>query len=183
MRSTTRFPRWASSFVVLATSLACSSAPAVPDGAHAVVISVVDGDTFDAAFDVDGHRIEERIRLIGVDTPETKKPDSPVECFGIEAANRLAELLPPGTPIVVERDIESRDVYGRLLAHVRRHADGVSVNLTMLEEGLAVALVIEPNVAHSDIYDAAEHTARDFRRGLWSACGGGQTPLAGSVNP
>lgn len=183
MPSITNHPLAVLLLVSTAPITSCSSAPDIPAGAQAVVISVVDGDTLDAAFAVDGLRIEERIRLIGIDTPETKKPDSPVECFGVEATRRLGELLPPGTPIVVERDVESRDVYGRLLAHVKRHADGISVNLTMLAEGYAVTLVIEPNVANSTVYASAERTARDLRLGLWAECGGGHEPLAGSVTP
>lgn len=192
MESITKIPRATNSCVilavleilaVLAVLTSCSTAPDIPAGAQAVVISVVDGDTLDAAFAVDGHRIEERIRLIGIDTPETKKPDSPVECFGVEAAQRLAQLVPPGTAIMVERDVESRDVYGRLLAHVSRHDDGSSVNLRMLAEGYAVTLVIAPNVAHSSAYASAERAARRARLGLWAACGGGHVPLSGSVTP
>lgn len=167
----------------ISTLVACSSAPTVPDGAQAVVVSVVDGDTLDATFAIGRHRVEERIRLIGIDTPETKKPDAPVECFGAEATERLSELLPPGTPIVVERDAETRDVYGRLLAHVRRLDDGTLVNLVMLAEGFATTLVIAPNRANIDLYAAAEREARDLGRGLWASCTGGHQPLTGSVAP
>ena len=58
--------------------------------------------------------IDERIRLIGIDTPESVKPDSPVECFGSEASAHLATLLPAGSEVTVLGDVEARDDYGRL---------------------------------------------------------------------
>ncbi len=78
---------------------------------NAVVEYVIDGDTVDVI--IDGN--EERIRLIGIDTPETKKRDSPIECFGPEATAFTELLLPVGTPVRIERDIVNRDDYGRLL--------------------------------------------------------------------
>ncbi|MFN5604060.1 MAG: thermonuclease family protein, partial [Actinomycetes bacterium] len=95
----------------------CGSPDAeLPPDANAVVERVVDGDTIDVTIDGRG----DTVRLIGIDTPETKKPDTPVECYGPEASARLAELLPPGTPVRLERDIDSRDKFGRLLAYVHR---------------------------------------------------------------
>ena len=71
--------------------------------ANATVVRVVDGDTIDVT--VDG--TEERVRLIGIDTPETVKPNTPVECFGPEASAHTKELLPAGTPVYLERDARS----------------------------------------------------------------------------
>lgn len=127
---------------------------------------VVDGDTIVAA--VGG--TEERVRLIGIDTPESVDPRQPVECFGKAASARLAELLPAGAPLRLERDAEERDRYGRLLAYVHRLPDDLFVNLAMVRDGYANTLTIAPNVAHVDDFRSAEAEARSEGRGLWSAC-------------
>jgi len=120
------------------------SAPLVP-GANAVVVRNVDGDTIRAKV---GGR-EERVRFIGIDTPETHDPRKPVQCFGREAADRTAHLLPPGTPLRLVRDVEERDRYGRLLAYVYRARDALFVNLVLARDGYAVALTYPPTAAHT----------------------------------
>lgn len=132
-----------------------------------VVVRVVDGDTLVVAVPGTG---DEKVRLIGIDTPESVDPRRPVECFGKEASSRLAELLPEGTEVRLERDVEGRDRYGRLLAYVYRAGDGTFVNLAMAEEGFAQPLSIPPNVAYAARFTAAAAAARDAGRGLWSAC-------------
>jgi micrococcal nuclease len=117
-----------------------------------------------------GH--EERVRLLGIDTPETHKPDAPVECFGPEAADRLGSLLPAGTVVRLVRDIEARDRYDRLLAYVYRDRDGLFVDLAMVADGYAGTLTISPNVAHRAELDRAAADARSAQRGLWHTCGG-----------
>ena len=89
-------------------------------------------------------RAVERVRLLGVDTPETVKPDTPVECFGPEASARTKELLPPGTAVRVQRDTEARDRYDRLLVYLWRGDDGLFVNQTIVAGGFARTLSIEP---------------------------------------
>jgi micrococcal nuclease len=131
-----------------------------------VVVRVVDGDTLVAR--LAGQ--EEDVRLIGIDTPETVKPNAPVDCFGPEASRRTKELLPPGTPIRLERDVEGRDHYGRLLAYVYRVDDATFVNLALAEEGLARPLSIAPNTAYASRFAAATATARREGKGLWGAC-------------
>src|SRR5205085_3089746 len=103
----------------------CDRAGARPDRAGAATVArVVDGDTIVVHL---GGRTE-TVRLLGIDTPETVDPRKPVQCFGTEASHRTKELLPPGTGVRLERDVEARDIYGRLLAYVRRD-DGTFVNL------------------------------------------------------
>lgn len=155
---------------VIASLAACSSAPEFPDGANGEVVGLVDGDTLDVVFDVDGRAVVERIRLIGIDTPETKKPGTPIECFGPEASQRLAELLPIGTFVDVVRDIESRDDYDRLLAYVYRAEDRILVNEILVREGFARTLFIPPNTGLETEIRRAERSARTEGRGLWSAC-------------
>lgn len=133
----------------------------------ATVTSVVDGDTIHARIG----RSDETVRLIGIDTPETHKPGTAVECFGKESTAALGRLLPKGTRVILERDVEARDRYGRLLAYVYRTEDRVLVNVEMARTGFAAAYTYPPNVAHTDEIVAAAAEARDAGRGLWSACG------------
>ena len=136
------------------------------------VVRVVDGDTIVVRLGT----VDERIRLIGIDTPETVDPRTPVECFGKEASDHLAGLLPPGTPVRLERDVEARDRFDRLLAYVYRVDDGTFVNLALAEDGYADVATFPPNVAHVDEFVAAVARARGEGRGLWSACGGPDEP-------
>jgi micrococcal nuclease len=135
---------------------------------NAAMIGVVDGDTIDVA--IDGHR--ERVRLIGIDTPETKKPDTPVQCYGPEATNFTTSLLPADTPLHLERDIVARDDYGRMLAYVYLATDGTFVNLTIIRKGFARPLTIPPNSAHADEFVAEARAAEADDIGLWGACTG-----------
>ncbi|MDQ2648270.1 MAG: thermonuclease family protein [Actinomycetota bacterium] len=144
----------------------------LPPG-EAVVDHPVDGDTI--VVRIDGAR--ESVRLIGIDTPESVARERPVECFGVEAKHRTAELLPAGTRVRLERDIEARDQYGRLLAYVHRVEDGVFVNLLLVEEGYAEAFPYRPNTAHQADFDRAEADARAGQRGLWPVCGGTDVPV------
>lgn len=140
--------------------------------AQSSVVRVVDGDTIVVRLD----GVDERVRLIGIDTPETVDPRTPVECFGKEASNRLTSLLPEGTPVRLVRDVEARDRFDRLLAYVYRADDGTFVNLAMAEDGYADVATFPPNVAHAEELLAAVARARSEGRGLWSACGGTDTP-------
>lgn len=164
------------SVVVLVVLAGCSVAPrgdapqATANQEYAVnatVIRVVDGDTVD--FDIGGTK--ERVRLIGIDTPETKKPDTPVQCYGPEASAFTESLLPEGTPVHLERDVEARDKYNRLLAYVYL-ADGTFVNLAIVRGGYAHLLTIPPNVTHADDFVAAARAAEAENAGLWGGCTG-----------
>ena len=140
----------------------------------AVVDAVVDGDTLAVRL---GER-RERVRLLGIDTPESVKPDTPVECYAKEAAARLRALLPAGTQVRLVRDVEERDRYRRLLAYVYRQPDGLFVNLDMVRGGYAQLLTYPPNVAHTDELRRAVADARRAGRGLWGSC-----PSAASLRP
>ncbi|MEI7546987.1 MAG: thermonuclease family protein [Actinomycetota bacterium] len=163
--------KWACVTILL---VACTGAPAAHDpdtttavAANATLIKVVDGDTIDVR--VDGTK--ERVRLIGIDTPETKKPNTPIQCFGPEASAFTASLLPKGTALHLERDVEARDPYDRLLAYVYL-TDGTFVNLQIVRQGYAHVLTIPPNVAHVDEFVQAAGDARAADAGLWSRCSG-----------
>ena len=134
---------------MLAVSRGCGSGgdsaePSGPVSAH--VTHVVDGDTIDVRMP-DGE--EESVRYIGIDTPETVKPDTPVQCGGPEA-HAVNERLVGGRTVTLRFDAERRDVYGRLLAYVylpRAGSGGhaLFVNAELVRRGLARTLTIPPN--------------------------------------
>jgi micrococcal nuclease len=141
------------------------SNPRLPAGEDVEVERVVDGDTLKLS---DGRRV----RLIGIDTPETVDPRRPVECLGAEALAHTSELLPPGTAVRLEYDVEHLDRYERTLAYVYRLDDGLFVNLDLLTEGYAEQFTVPPNVARAEELSRAVATARNAGKGLWSGvCG------------
>lgn len=169
---------WTVLLAVAVTATAACSAPSAPAlvaipgrsdrGLPATVNHVVDGDTVDLQFS-DG--TSDRGRLLGIDTPETVKPNAPVDCFGPEASARTKELLPAGTAVVIQRDEEARDRYGRLLVYIWRRSDGLFVNSSLVVEGYARTLAIDPNNVHRSDLSADAAAARANGAGLWGACG------------
>ena len=129
------------------------------------VTKIVDGDTIHVR--IGGRR--EKIRYIGVDTPETHKPGTPVQCYGRAASAFNARLL-AGRRVELRTDAETRDRYGRLLAYVYRRPDGLFVNAELVRRGFATILTIPPNVAHADEFLRLQRAARQAGRGLWGAC-------------
>jgi micrococcal nuclease len=129
------------------------------------VVRVVDGDTIRVRV---GGR-EERVRYIGIDTPESARQGTPVECFARRAAAENARLV-DGRRVRLEPDAEARDRYGRLLAYVVRVEDARMVNESLVRGGYAVPLTIPPNDRYAERFEHAAQEARDGRRGLWGAC-------------
>lgn len=144
------------------------AAPTAPPALtiNATVVHIVDGDTIDVV--IDGRR--ERVRLIGIDTPETKKPNTPVQCFGPEATAFTTSLLPVDAPLHLERDAVARDDFGRMLAYVYLAADATFVNLEIVRQGYARPLRIAPNVAHAGEFAEAARLAEAGNIGLWARC-------------
>jgi micrococcal nuclease len=111
------------------------------------------------------------VRYIGIDTPESVKPNAPVECYGPVAAKANERLLGgPGARVTLRFDRELRDRYERLLAYVYRAEDGAFVNAQLVRGGFARTLPIRPNVAHARELAQLEADARAAARGLWGAC-------------
>ena len=137
------------------------------------MVEVVDGDTVV----VQVADRTERVRLIGIDTPEATGGFLPAECYGDEATAFTRSLLPGRTEVRLTRDVEARDRYDRLLAYVHRAGDGLFVNLEIAASGYAEALVIEPNTTHADAFYAAAANARGQGLGLWSECGSADVVL------
>jgi len=151
----------------------------VPAGGHRVeVVRIIDGDTLAVRAIELGAPLASTstvtVRLLEIDTPETKHPDRPVQCYGSEAAAALAQLVPVGSAAYVVADRELRDRYGRYLLYVW-NAGGTFVNLSMVDGGFAKAVLYAPNDAHITEMRQAEQRARSARRGLWAACA---TPTA-----
>lgn len=122
----------------------------------ALVVRVVDGDTLIL-------RGQGRVRLIGVDAPETWLRH---DCFGEEASRALARLTPPGSRVRVAGDAEPRDRYGRRLLYLWT-LDGVFVNTELVRTGYARAMPVPPDTAAAPTIDAAEQAARRSRTGIW----------------
>ena len=133
------------------------------DLGRARVLRVVDGDTI--LVRLDGRR--ERLRYIGVDTPESVTPDRPVECYGRAAAEENRRLV-GGRTVTLTADEEPRDRFGRLLAYVR--VGDLFVNGELVRRGFATALEVPPNLRHAARLRSLEREARRAGRGLWGAC-------------
>jgi micrococcal nuclease len=131
---------------------------------RARVLRVVDGDTIKVQ--LAGGRVE-RVRYIGIDTPESVKPGTPVQCYA-EKASHFNERLVDGQPVTLRLDAEQRDRYGRLLAYV--YTGHTFVNRVLVARGYARTLTIPPNVAHADEFARLAHHAEAEGIGLWRAC-------------
>jgi endonuclease YncB( thermonuclease family) len=143
-------------------------APAAPAaGVLRTVVRVVDGDTVV----LDGN---EKVRLIGINTPESVDPRRPVQRFGKEAS-AYAKALLQGKRVRVEHDVEKKDRYGRTLAYLHLE-DGTFVNLRLVQEGYASAYRYPPNVRHAEEFRLAERRAREGKKGMW-----GDAPKAGAL--
>lgn len=155
----------------LAALLVARPAPPSMSGAvPATVVAAVDGDTLRVS--AGGRRFS--VRLLGIDTPETHRPGTPVECGGPEAAARMAELAPPGRRVRLEPDPgqDRVDRYGRLLAYVRL-ADGRLIEDEQLRAGWAAAYVFARRpVRRYAEFAHSEALARSSRRGVFALCGG-----------
>jgi micrococcal nuclease len=134
-----------------------------PANAVAQVVRVIDGDTIEARI---GDAIED-VRLIGVDTPETVKPGTPVECFG-ERASHFTKRLLEGRRVRLVFGVERHDAYGRLLAYV--HMGHRFVEAMLARRGLARTLTIPPNDRYAPLFHRLARRAALAGRGLWSAC-------------
>ena len=146
------------------------SSPALSHGIRSgfvvTILTVIDGDTVD--IEIDGRT--ERVRLIGVNTPETKHPTKPIECFGPEASAYMTQLLPKGTDVRIVRDTEARDRYGRMLLYLYRESDNLFINLDLVSHGYGTPMSIEPNTFHRNDFVHAAALAETTNVGLWKAC-------------
>jgi micrococcal nuclease len=129
------------------------------------VVRVIDGDTVRVL--VRGRA--RTVRYIGVDTPESVKPGTPVQCFAVRASEFNRRLV-AGRKVVLHFGPERFDRYGRLLAYVFVDGGRVSVSARLVALGYGRVLAIPPNTAHERRFRALERSARAARRGLWGTC-------------
>jgi micrococcal nuclease len=145
--------------------------PGAPEVTEAEVVRHTDGDT--ARFRLDGGA-EERVRFIGIDTPEVGENAEP---FGEEAATYTAGAIPVGTTVWLETDAELRDRHGRLLAYVwlerpiigdEAEVRELMLNARLVLDGYANAYTYPPNVKYTDVLKDLQSEARAADRGLWA---------------
>jgi micrococcal nuclease len=157
----------------------------VPSGAQrARVTDVVDGDTIDVRATGAGPLAVGSVvtvRLLEVDTPETKHPTVPTECFGPQASSYVRSQL-SGQRVWLQSDVEDQGRYGRYLRYVWL-ADGTHFNQRLVSGGYAVASLYQPNDRHIAAIRAAQSQAKAADRGLWGACGGADTPAEPPQQP
>jgi Micrococcal nuclease (thermonuclease) homologs len=154
---------------------------ALPNGLErATVTNVADGDTIEVSLG----GVRERVRLIGVDTPETSHPSRPVECFGREAAAFTRELL-SGQTVLLEADPsqDNRDRFNRLLRFVWL-PDGRLANYEIIAQGYGFEYTFRTPYRYQAEFKAAERAAREAQAGLWASetCNGQRAP-AGDATP
>jgi len=146
---------------------AVTSPPVPADAFPAQVVRVVDGDTFLARYA--GSPRPVYVRVIGIDTPETVKPDTPVRCYGPQASAFTKHLLPAGTVVRAAHEPGGDvDRYGRQLWDVWL-PDGRFLESVLAAAGTARAYPFPPQVEHADVIRAEADQARSLRRGLWAA--------------
>jgi micrococcal nuclease len=140
------------------------------------VQEIIDGDTIKVSIGHDFYTV----RMIGMDTPEDVDPDTPDECHGQEAAAYLASVIPVKTLVYLETDVSDTDRYDRLLRSVWVEQGEGRYRLVqdqMVRDGYAIAKVYRPDVEYAEFLAEAQTVAENAGLGLWSACGGADTPL------
>lgn len=126
------------------------------------VIEVIDGDT--VCLDIDGRKT--KVRLIGIDAPESVHPDESKNTEeGKKASKYLFDLL-DSRDVFLTLDVSEKDSYGRLLGYLWLE-DGAMVNLKIVEDGYAVTMTVPPDVKYADAFAEAEKKARNEGCGLW----------------
>lgn len=148
------------------------------DAVPAIFVEVVDGDTITVEIeDEDGETVEETVRMIGIDTPETNYAfGNEPECYGEEATKKTESLLVAAEDDLVwlEKDVSETDRFDRLLRYVWyvSEIDGKVhfLNADLVREGYALAKAYRPDTARQDELDAAEREAIENSAGMWLAC-------------
>lgn len=154
-----------STSIPVAEDSSAATASAYIDGEQALVTKVIDGDTIELS---DGRKV----RLVGIDTPETVDPRRPVGCFGKEASNETKSLL-TGKVVTLQKDVSETDKYNRLLRLIYlplANGQKLFVNDYLVREGFAKASTYPPDVKFANQFLEAERQARENNRGLWQKC-------------
>ena len=163
-------------FVLLFVSGCGGKGSNEPAGDYATVEKITDGDTFSVIFN--GRK--EKIRLIGIDTPESRKnaraekqskeesiDEATIIAMGKAAKEFISTLIKKGDKVKLEFDVQERDKYGRFLCYVYLE-DGRMLNEVVIREGYAYPLSIAPDVKYEEKFREAFRYARENNKGLWS---------------
>lgn len=147
--------------------LLLSPTPITINSSIVKVTKVIDGDTIEI-------ETGQKIRYIGIDTPELHHPYKPVQCFATEAMEKNKELV-EGKTVRLEKDISETDKYGRFLRYVfidnpQSTSAAVFVNLYLVKEGFAVAATFPPDVAYAERFRETQRKAMEQNKGLWKTC-------------
>lgn len=150
-----------------------ASPHSLPTGAEKMIVhKVIDGDTVQLTYPGDDWYYVTRI--VGMNAPESVKPNAPVECYGPEASARLKQLLPIGAVVYAERDVSDEDRFGRRLRHIwildADTQEAFLVSEIMVRGGYADARLYRPDDLFDDELEGAEKTAQREDVGLWGAC-------------
>lgn len=151
------------------TNLLPSIAPMVQTStqtSNVKVARVIDGDTVEL-------ETGETLRYIGIDTPETKHPSKPIQCYGEEAYQANKKLV-EGKTVRIEKDVSNTDRYNRLLRYVyittQASPSGILLNDYLVRNGFAFASTFPPDVKYAEQFLDAQRIARENNRGMWKAC-------------
>lgn len=123
------------------------------------VVRIIDGDTIE----IEGGQ---KVRYIGIDTPETVDPRREAQCFG-QAASKANFNLVAEQEIYLEKDVSETDRYGRLLRYVYLATDSASINEQLVRDGYAKASSYPPDIKYQEKLQQAEEEARTNKKGLW----------------
>ncbi len=126
-------------------------------------LATTSNDTFEVSRIIDGDTIKlstgEKVRLIGINAPEIG------QFYAAEATNKLSQLI-GNNSVTLEKDVDNKDQYGRLLRYI--YVGEIPVNLEMVGQGYATAYHFQPNVKYSEEFEAAEQEARNAQIGIWT---------------
>ena len=132
---------------------------------RATVTKVVDGDTIVTKIG----STQETIRYIGIDTPESVTPNTPVQCYAKAASQANANLV-SGQAVRLVTDVEPRDRYGRILAYVYTIKNNLFINAELVAKGYAKAYKFPPNTKFASLFERLANTAHNSNKGLWNQC-------------
>ena len=153
------------SFLFLMQQFLVRKPPVPSDGEWYTVVKVIDGDTID----VEKDGLKERIRLVGIDTPESVSPFEPIECYGVEASEYTKSLvLGKKVQLLVDQKQGDEDQYARKLRYVFLE-DQSHVNYQLVEQGFAHAYK-KVSSDYTTLFLQAEKEARNAQRGGWGVC-------------
>ncbi len=151
-------------FLFLFTTSSCDLPNTSAKNVFHTVTRIIDGDTF--VID-DGTKKGKKIRLIGIDAPETRNTGKKLKSYFGEEAKHFLEKLLSGKEVMLEYDIQTQDRFGRTLAYAYL-PDETFINAELIKHGYAQTATFPPNIKYVDLFLELQKEARDAERGLWT---------------